>query len=127
MHLGPSVVLLSALVLSSCTHSQTVFKCDTNGQCDSATGIGLCVSAVDGNSKVCAFGDTQCPSGFRYDVSSGTTACYQAPPRTVRLTGGLSPLVLDSPVAGHYRLRSAGIGGDAICSGTLCVHGGLSQ
>jgi len=63
---------------SACSSPRPTFVCQTDPACDVPPKRGICVDRA-GGSGVCALTDPTCPSGFRYDATSGKTSCYDAP------------------------------------------------
>lgn len=79
------VLAATACKSSSTSPPPTLFRCVDNSQCSLHGQQGLCVP-TDG---VCAFPDSSCESGYRYDASAGGPAGICVPPHSVAHSNGL--------------------------------------
>jgi formylglycine-generating enzyme required for sulfatase activity len=107
--------LLTSLVVS-CGGTKVRVHCTTNVQCTTPTLAGICVTGED----VCADPDSNCPSGYRYDTTSGKSGCV-APGGDMAVTSDLF-----APGPDMTPMCSADTdctnGGISPCGGT-CVSG----
>jgi len=72
------VVYLLAVFLVGCGDTAPRVKCNDDTQCTLPGKPGICLA----DEHVCAVPDTNCPSGYRYDATSGKGGCVVFPSGT---------------------------------------------
>jgi hypothetical protein len=103
------LLIAASLFFSACTPKE--YHCVASRECVPATGgFGLCVH------EHCAFADTSCTSGFRFDDSSGSEAKECVSPTLFPSDGGVAD------AGAHDAAAADGGGSDAAAAADAGTH-----